>query len=49
LQTRENKDKTLLSGNPKLTAEANIGCQSHLEGGMDIPAIHWVELLAENT
>jgi len=43
---RENKVNALLSGNPELIATSNIGCQSHLKGGMDLPVLHWVELLA---
>ncbi len=40
-----NKITTLATVRPDLIVTANIGCQVHIGGGMDIPVIHWIELL----
>ncbi|MGB0722517.1 MAG: glycolate oxidase subunit GlcF [Gammaproteobacteria bacterium] len=42
---RANKVETLAAGAPDMIATANIGCQLHLDGGSDIPVVHWIELL----
>lgn len=44
-QLRENKLNALLSGSPDVIATANIGCQLHLEAGINQPVVHWLELL----
>jgi glycolate oxidase iron-sulfur subunit len=42
---RSNKLQALSSGHPELIATANIGCLTHLQSGVDIPVIHWIQLL----
>ncbi len=44
-QLRDNKLASLQAGGPELIATANIGCQLHLEGGTELPVVHWIELL----
>ncbi|KAA6184384.1 glycolate oxidase subunit GlcF [Thiohalocapsa marina] len=29
---------------PALIATANVGCQTHLQAGADVPVVHWIEL-----
>jgi glycolate oxidase iron-sulfur subunit len=42
-----NKLDALQRGMPSQIATANIGCQSHLQSGTDLPVRHWIELLDE--
>ena len=42
---RENKLNAIESQQPELIVTANIGCQTHLQGGTDTPVKHWLELL----
>jgi glycolate oxidase iron-sulfur subunit len=42
---RDNKLQALQSGRPDIIATANIGCQLHLETGIQQPVVHWLELL----
>ena len=42
-----NKLEALQSGKPAQIVSANIGCQSHLQSGTDIPVRHWIELIEE--
>jgi glycolate oxidase iron-sulfur subunit len=44
-QLLRNKLGALQSGNPAQIVSANIGCQTHLQSGTDLPVRHWVELL----
>jgi glycolate oxidase iron-sulfur subunit len=44
-QLLRNKLGALQSGKPAQIASANIGCQTHLQSGTDLPVRHWVELL----
>jgi len=50
---RDNKLANLHATRPDLIVSANIGCQTHLQSGTDMPVTHWVELidraLAANT
>jgi len=34
-----------MSGEPDVIATANIGCQTHLDGALPKPVLHWIELL----
>jgi glycolate oxidase iron-sulfur subunit len=40
-----NKLDALQSGKPAQIVSANIGCQTHLQSGTDLPVRHWIELL----
>ena len=44
---KQNKLAALRSGAPRAIATANIGCQTHLQSGSDIPVKHWITLLDE--
>jgi glycolate oxidase iron-sulfur subunit len=46
-QLLRNKLAALQSGIPAQIVSANIGCQSHLQSGTDIPVRHWIELIEE--
>lgn len=46
-QLRDNKLAALTADNPELLVTANIGCQTHLQGGADLPVRHWIEILDE--
>jgi glycolate oxidase iron-sulfur subunit len=46
-QLLRNKLAALQSGQPAQIVSANIGCQSHLQSGTDIPVRHWIELIEE--
>ncbi|MGG7054063.1 glycolate oxidase subunit GlcF [Nitrosomonas sp. ANs5] len=46
-QLRDNKLAALTADNPELLVTANIGCQTHLQGGVDLPVRHWIEILDE--
>ena len=41
----DNKLAAIESAQPELIVTANIGCQTHLQGGTAIPVRHWLELL----
>jgi glycolate oxidase iron-sulfur subunit len=43
-QLRARKLEALEQGRPALIATANVGCQTHLAGGADVPVVHWLEL-----
>ena len=47
-ELRNRKLDNLQSGRPELIATANIGCQTHLATGTDLPVRHWLELLDAN-
>jgi glycolate oxidase iron-sulfur subunit len=42
---RSNKLKALTKENPDIIVTANIGCQMHLQSGLDKPVRHWISLL----
>lgn len=44
-QLLHNKLAALQRGAPSQIASANIGCQTHLQSGTDLPVRHWIELL----
>lgn len=44
-ELRDRKLENLHSGRPQMIATANIGCQTHLASGTDLPVRHWLELL----
>ncbi|MEM6497328.1 MAG: glycolate oxidase subunit GlcF [Pseudomonadota bacterium] len=44
-QLRERKAENIRSARPDLVAAGNIGCITHLAGGMEFPIAHTVELL----
>ena len=49
-QLRDNKLAALTNRQPadrqpQVIATANIGCQTHLQSGSDIPVVHWIELI----
>ncbi|SIT65728.1 glycolate oxidase iron-sulfur subunit [Ectothiorhodosinus mongolicus] len=46
-QLKANKLKNLVAGEPEVIATANIGCQTHLASGSDLPVRHWICLLDE--
>jgi glycolate oxidase iron-sulfur subunit len=35
------------AGKPAFLVTANIGCQTHLQGGSAMPVRHWIELIDE--
>ena len=44
-QLLRNKLDALQNGKPAQIASANIGCQTHLQSGTELPVRHWIELL----
>ena len=44
---KRNKLAALRAGAPQAIATANIGCQTHLQSGTQIPVKHWITLLDE--
>ena len=48
-QLRTRKLENLQLYQPELIATANIGCLVHLQEKADIPVIHWIELLGNQT
>jgi glycolate oxidase iron-sulfur subunit len=46
-QLLRNKLGALQSGKPAQIVSANIGCQTHLQSGTDMPVRHWIELIEE--
>lgn len=44
-QLRNNKLAAIAVNKPDIIVTANIGCQTHLQSGTDIPIRHWLELL----
>ncbi len=41
-----NKLEALEANQPEIIVTGNVGCHLHLQGGTDIPVMHWAELLA---
>jgi len=46
MQLRKNKLSAIETDRPEMIVTANIGCQTHLQSGTDIPVKHWLELVA---
>lgn len=44
-QLRDNKLKNLQATGAEMIVSANIGCQTHLQSGTDMPVSHWIELV----
>ena len=44
----DNKLVRLGENDPQMIVTANVGCQTHLASGSEIPVKHWLELLASN-
>ena len=42
---RQNKISALTGSKPAAIASGNVGCQLHLQAAVDIPVVHWIELL----
>jgi glycolate oxidase iron-sulfur subunit len=42
---KADKLAALCRGNPDIIATANVGCQTHMGAGSDVPVVHWIELL----
>jgi glycolate oxidase iron-sulfur subunit len=42
---RSRKQKALQISQPEIIATANVGCQVHLAYDLDLPVVHWAELL----
>ncbi len=42
---RDQKLKNLLATQAEMIVSANIGCQTHLQSGTDVPVRHWIELI----
>lgn len=47
-QLRQRKLSALEASGPDYIVTANIGCQTHLSAGAQVPVLHWVELLARH-
>ena len=46
-QLKKNKLAALASGMPEMIVSSNIGCQSHLASGAQVPVTHWIVALEE--
>ena len=44
-ELKHRKARELLRHRPQAIATANIGCQTHLADAVDVPVLHWLELL----
>lgn len=42
---RDRKLANLMATQPEMIVSANIGCQTHLQSGTDMPVRHWVEVI----
>lgn len=42
---RNNKLAAIEAGTPEVIVTANVGCQTHLQSGTQLPVKHWLELL----
>ena len=42
---RREKLRNLTAGQPQVIATSNVGCQTYLGGGTELPVMHWIELL----
>ena len=44
-ELKQRKTTALMEHRPDVIATANIGCQMHLGDGVDVPVVHWLQLL----
>jgi glycolate oxidase iron-sulfur subunit len=44
-QLRDRKIANLEATGAQEIVSANIGCQSHLQGGTELPVRHWIEVI----
>ncbi len=44
-ELKRRKARELQRHHPQAIATANIGCQTHLADAVDVPAVHWLELI----
>ena len=44
-ELKARKAAALTQERPDVIATANIGCQTHLDDAVDVPVVHWIELL----
>ena len=44
-ELKHRKARELLRHHPQAIATANIGCQTHLADAVDVPVLHWLELI----
>ena len=44
-ELKRRKARELTRHEPEVIATANIGCQTHLDDAVDVPVVHWLELL----
>ncbi|MCP4187498.1 MAG: glycolate oxidase subunit GlcF [Gammaproteobacteria bacterium] len=44
-QLRANKQVALAIDAPEVIVTSNIGCQLHIADGLNVPVVHWIELL----
>lgn len=44
-ELKARKAAALMGHRPDVVATANIGCQTHLADAVDVPVVHWLELL----
>lgn len=44
-ELKQRKADALSTNKPDVIATANIGCQTHLADAVDVPVVHWLELL----
>lgn len=44
-ELKHRKARELTRHEPEVIATANIGCQTHLDDAVDVPVVHWLELL----
>ena len=42
---RDRKLQNLLATQPEMIVSANIGCQTHLQSGTEMPVRHWIEVI----
>ena len=44
-ELKRRKARELTRHEPEVIATANIGCQTHLDDAVEVPVVHWLELL----
>ena len=44
-ELKQRKTAALMEHRPDVIATANIGCQMHLGDGIEVPVVHWLQLL----
>lgn len=48
-ELKHRKVDALTRHTPEVIATANVGCQLHLGSGTEVPVVHWLELMADNS